>query len=93
MTTFVIKKFLKDKYGITVTTRAIPCKDKWMQATINPVDGVYVQQFPPELGRTCMGVVYKGCEGLDNQEWGGNIDRYSLCMVPAHWEEVIKALS
>lgn len=99
-----LKRFFKRHFGIPVRVNTGKGKAGWLNVWIQserwkPGDPpekrhalIYKHQFPPELGSLCMRTVYAGHEGLENQNWGGNISGHSISMKKSEWVKVLQSL-
>lgn len=93
-----LKRFFKAHFGIPVRVEGanrdsyvtiwIPC-DRSVDHR-QPI--VYHHQFPAELGRRCMNIVYKGSDKLTQQDWGGNIGSHSIAMLGHELRELLRGL-
>lgn len=94
MNSKTVKQFIKDKFGLTVKVRTINSKAGWINAWIpsTRTEGnqlIYTQIFPGAFRQACIKVVYPNSTDLQTQFSAGNIDGYSISMLPHQWEQVI----
>lgn len=96
-TTHEIKRFLKEKFGVTTRGQTNSGKGQW-QGFYIPSDRspenlhklVYTQPpFPEDFRKFCIKVVYPNSLTLQAQSSAGNISAYSISMQAPEWEPVI----
>jgi len=94
-TTNEIKKWIKEKFNLTVKGNTSPGKAKWQSFYI-PCDHAvsyhhlsYSQPpFPEEFRKLCIRTVYPTSPDLHTQVRAGNVDFYSISMSAFEWELV-----
>lgn len=93
-----LKRFFKRKFGIPVRVENAGGKGWvriWIMSdrTARHMDPLtYSHDFPPELGRRCMAIVYKSSDTVSKQTWGGNIGSHSIAMFGHELRELLAGL-
>jgi hypothetical protein len=92
-----VKAFIFQRLGLRVSVRTIPCKARWIEASIrgyvDPVTRNYrfVQIFPEAFRRVCLKTVYPNSP-VGDQPSGGNIDLHRIAMLPHEWDAAVNLL-
>jgi hypothetical protein len=92
MTSKEVKTFILQRLGIKTSLRTIPCKARWVEATIvgrvDPASRQYTfaQSFPESFRRACLKTVYPNSP-VGDQASGGNIDSHRIAMLPHEWSQ------
>lgn len=90
-----IKDFCQTHFGFRPRGNTIACKAKWQRVLApikpngDPTRIEFSHSFPSDFRRLCIRTVYPATPSLHTQDSAGNVDRYSITMLPAEWEDVI----
>lgn len=97
-TTNEIKKWLKDKLGVTVKGNTSAGKSKWQSFHVpcdrQPIGHLQslqysLPEFPVDFRVLCLRTIYGDKFEIHPMACAGNVSRYSIAMVPHQWEQVI----
>jgi hypothetical protein len=92
-----VKAFIFRRLGLKVSVRTIPCKARWIEATIrgyvDPVNRncTFTQSFPEAFRRACLKTVYPDSP-VGDQASGGNVDSHRIAMLPHEWDAATSLL-
>jgi hypothetical protein len=93
-----VKRFLRQQLGIKASVTTIPCKARWIEASImgsfDPATRqyVYAQSFAETFRRICLKTVYP-TSPVGDQSLGGNISTTRIAMLPHEWDQAIASFT
>jgi len=93
-----VKRFLRQQLGIKASVTTIPCKARWIEASImgsfDPATRqyVYAESFAETFRCICLKTVYP-TSPVGDQSLGGNISTTRIAMLPHEWDQAIASFT
>jgi hypothetical protein len=104
VTAVILKRFFREQFNIPVMARcAKPEKGGWADVYIphrrvmkngredHMAPLQHDHEFPEDLRRRCLGIVYGPESKTGQQAFGGNIQSFSLAMFQTQWDELLRS--